>query len=561
MKFTADFETITDTEDCRVWATGICNIDDYNFTYGNSIDFFFQHTLSYPNSYYYFHNLKFDGEFIFVWLFEHGYTWTDKKVPEKGEFNTLISDVGQFYSIKIQLDYDNKCVIYDSHKIIPFKVEKVAETFGLEEQKLEIDYTEYREPGHILTPTEVEYLKHDVVICAKALHLLFSQNLKKITQGSNALSDYKKTVGSKNFSKWFPTLEYNVDKEIRQSYKGGYTYVNPKYQGKTLSSGIVLDVNSLYPYVMYSKLLPYGVPKAFKGEYENDKLYPLYVQMIRCQFELKENHIPTIQIKHTHIFQANEYLTTSGNEEVVLCLTNVDLEIFKEHYDIINPEYLGGWKFKATKGLFKTYIDKWINLKIQAEKDGNKGMRQLCKLMLNALYGKFGLNPDVASKIPKYDAGKIKYKTTPKTTRKGIYIPMASFITAYARQITITSAQSVYDRFIYSDTDSLHLLGSELPENLHIDKYELGAWKHESTFTRGKFLRQKTYIEEIDGEVKITCAGMSDACIKYMREEENLSKDEIWKKFEVGSTFKGKLRPEHVVGGIVLVPVDFAIKV
>ena len=41
MKFTADFETIADTEDCRVWATGICNIDDYNFTYGNSIDFFF----------------------------------------------------------------------------------------------------------------------------------------------------------------------------------------------------------------------------------------------------------------------------------------------------------------------------------------------------------------------------------------------------------------------------------------------------------------------------------------------------------------------------------------
>ena len=41
MLYTADFETTTDPTDCRVWACGICSIDNnYHFDYGNSIEWF-----------------------------------------------------------------------------------------------------------------------------------------------------------------------------------------------------------------------------------------------------------------------------------------------------------------------------------------------------------------------------------------------------------------------------------------------------------------------------------------------------------------------------------------
>ena len=33
---------------------------------------------------------------------------------------------------------------------------------------------------------------------------------------------------------------------------------------------------------------------------------------------------------------------------------------------------------------------------------------------------------------------------------------------------------------------------------------ELGKWACEAEFTKAKFIRSKTYIEEIDGELKIT---------------------------------------------------------
>lgn len=554
MLFTADFETTTDPLDCRVWACGICSIDEtHSFKYGNSLEWFIEFAKNNIGSTFYFHNLKFDGEFILCYLFEHGYKHvTDRKKLKTKTFTTLISDKGQFYSLEICFNKDEnkteKITIYDSLKILPFSVEAIAKGFNLPISKLEIDYDEKREIGHILTPQEIDYLRNDVEIMSRALLTLFNQDLRQMTQGSNALYEYKKIVGKKNFSKWFPIPDYDFD--IRQSYKGGFTYCDPRRQGQDIGEGIVLDVNSLYPSVMYYQPLPYGEGIFFEGKYKPDKLYNLYVQMFTCQFELKENYIPTIQLKNNLSFIPTAYLSSSEDEEVTMCLTSVDLELFFEHYHVYNITWHNGWKFKSTTGLFKEYIDKWNAVKMESTLNGNKAMRTLAKLMLNALYGKFALNPNVQSKIPYYDNGIIKYTLGEKETRNPIYIPVGTFITAWARHKTITSAQKVYDRFLYADTDSLHLIGTEIPKGLEVDPVKLGTWKHESTFTRARFIRQKTYIEEIDGELNITCAGMPSRCYKHV----------TWDNFIAGSSFEGKLQLTHVQGGIVLKDIDFTIK-
>ena len=554
MLFTADFETTTDPLDCRVWACGICSIDEtHSFKYGNSLEWFIEFAKNNIGSTFYFHNLKFDGEFILCYLFEHGYKHvTDRKKLKTKTFTTLISDKGQFYSLEICFNKDEdkteKITIYDSLKILPFSVEAIAKGFNLPISKLEIDYDEKREIGHILTPQEIDYLRNDVEIISRALLTLFNQDLRQMTQGSNALYDYKKIVGKKNFSKWFPIPDYDFD--IRQSYKGGFTYCDPRRQGQDIGEGIVLDVNSLYPSVMYYQPLPYGEGIFFEGKYKPDKLYNLYVQMFTCQFELKENYIPTIQLKNNLSFIPTAYLSSSEDEEVTMCLTSVDLELFFEHYHVYNITWHNGWKFKSTTVLFKEYIDKWNAVKMESTLNGNKAMRTLAKLMLNALYGKFALNPNVQSKIPYYDNGIIKYTLGEKETRNPIYIPVGTFITAWARHKTITSAQKVYDRFLYADTDSLHLIGTEIPKGLEVDPVKLGTWKHESTFTRARFIRQKTYIEEIDGELNITCAGMPSLCYKHV----------TWDNFIAGSSFEGKLQFTHVQGGVVLKDIDFTIK-
>lgn len=551
MPSTADFETTTQLDDCRVWAYSIVNIDNpTEFYVGNSIDDFIEHLALHPDTYY-FHNLKFDGEFILDWLMKHGFTWIkNRKELEPLKFNTLISDMGVFYSIEFILGNGSKVRLLDSFKIIPLKVRDIPKAFGLEDSKLEIDYTETREPGHVLTEQERAYVLADSMIVAKALKIQFEQGLTKMTQGSNAFHDFKTIITNKKFKKWFPKQPFEIDQDIRQSYKGGWVYVNPKYKGVDIGEGIVLDVNSLYPWVMHECLLPFGEPVAFKGEYVPDKAYPLYVTTIRCNFDLKPEHVPMIQLrKNPYGFGITDYISSSDGHDITMCLTSVDLKLFMDHYDVYNVEYMGGWKFMASNMMLRDYIDKWFQVKAEATVTGNAGLRTLAKLMLNSLYGKFALNPRVQSKIPYYD-GRVKYRLGPEERRDPIYIPMGTFITAYAREKTIRSAQLVYDRFAYADTDSLHLVGTALPDTLEIDDVNLGAWKREAKFDRARFLHQKTYVEEINGRIEVTCAGMPESCYA------NVS----WGNFKHGSIFDGKLRPVHVDGGIVLVPTTHTLR-
>ena len=444
----------------------------------------------------------------------------------------------------------------------------IAKDFNLPIRKLELDYKQKREIGHILTDEEIEYIRNDVEIMARALKIMFDEKLTKMTIGSDALSNYKEI--NKNFNKYFPILPYEIDKDIRKSYKGGFTYLNETYKEKETGSGLVLDVNSLYPSVMMYEKLPFGEPIFFDGKYEEDTLYPLYIQTISCIFDIKDGMIPTIQIKNNMSFLPNEYIKSSNDDIVTLTLTSVDLDLFLKHYEVRELTYHSGWKFKAIKGLFSKYIENWTERKIQAKKDNNTALYRISKLMLNSLYGKFGLNPDVRSKYPYLDEdGIVKYGLYPAEIRKSIYIPVASFITSYARRKTISTSQAIkeysikkygIDKYVYSDTDSIHCLfedDTELKNIVEIDDYKLGAWKKESTYKRGKYIRQKCYIElGFDDKMNVTVAGLP----------KKLGNLITFENFNIGFTTENinskhkKLTYKHVKGGVMLVDTEFSIK-
>ncbi len=575
--YTADFETTTDEEDCRVWAYGICEIGNPdNFIYGNNIDDFIKWCSNKDmNATLYFHNLKFDGEYIFNYLLNNGYECIeDKKERRNKTFTTLISDLGQFYSIEIFFEVKghktNKVTIYDSLKILNFSVEKIAKDFNLPIRKLEINYKEKREKGHILTEKEVDYLRNDVEIMCRALEIMFKEDLKKMTIGSDALSFYKTTIS--NFDDYYPVLPYEMyNNGIRQSYKGGWVYLNPIYKDKEVKDIMVIDKNSMHPSQMYYEYMPFGFPLYFEGKYTNDKIYPLYIQVMSCSFKLKENKLPTIQIKGSFKYTPTEYLETSNGEIETLYLTNVDYELFVENYDIDNVVYQGGYKFRRIKGLFCKYIDKWAEVKANAKKENNGALYTIAKLMMNSLYGKFGLSARVRGKYPYLsEEGIVKYKLYDEKIRDTIYCPVASFITAYSRTDIIRTSQKIRDYslktygedyYIYSDTDSIYcknLSEEELNNIIEIDKYKLGAYDIEGRFKRGKFLRQKCYIcEYLDNTLKVTIAGLPKKLGKY------INFDNFKEGFNIlanDEEKEHKLRFKHVKGGVLLVDTDFTIK-
>lgn len=556
--FTADFETTADDfTETRVWAWAVCTLKTYDIKHGTDIDGFLRWCECAPNARVYFHNLKFDGKFLIDRLLKSGWEWSESSQARMPyTFTTLISDMNQFYSIKLHYKKGHFVEFCDSLKIIPLPVAKIPEAFGFEahESKLEIDYTEHREVGHELTQEEIDYISADVRIVARALGELIDHGATKITAGSNAIAEYKKTIGGeKGFRRMFPVCDY--DAEIRPCYKGGFTYVNPEYRGKDIGAGIVLDVNSLYPSVMASicgELLPYGDPVLYEGEYVQDDRYPLYIQTVHVDFTLKPDHIPCIQMKGNLSFLPTEYVRDSKGEQT-LVLTSVDLALLKDHYDINSIRYGKGWKFKASRTLFEKFIMSANNEKIEAARTGNAGKRYMAKLKMNSPYGKMATNPIKRCRRPILgEDGIVKYEMLAPEHTDGMYLPVGAFITAWARNKTIRAAQSVKHRFVYADTDSLHLIGTDYPKELDIDEYRLGAWKVESEFWRARFLRPKTYIEDDvkTGKLTVHCAGMPERCHEHV----------TWENFKPGAKYSGKLYSKTVKGGIILYEGDFVIR-
>ena len=94
-----------------------------------------------------------------------------------------------------------------------------------------------------------------------------------------------------------------------------------------------------------------------------------------------------------------------------------------------------------------------------------------------------------------------------------IYLPIATFITSWAKKYLVDNINHNRDKFLYCDTDSLHVFG-ELKDikGLNIDSKQYGAWKHELTFDDFKYLGAKRYAEKEIGSEHwdIKCCGLTN---------------------------------------------------
>lgn len=632
--FVSDFETTTFLEDCRVWAWALADVYNSDYLhYGNNIDSFLNYIQSLPNnSTIFFHNLKFDGQFIANKLLHLGYKWARSKADQfkNNYFQFTISKTGVWYSGFVKFSNGTRIKFVDSLKKIPFKVKDIAVAFDLDMMKGDLNYRSYRSKDHQLTDEEKKYIDNDIKIVAEAVKIQYEEGMTGNTVSSDSLKDLKMTIGKSRFENLFPMLSNEMYYNLKHAYRGGQTYVNSIFKNKLVGEGIVFDVNSQYPWAMREKPMPCGLPIYFEGEYKKNNKYSLYIQHLQCEFKLKENHIPTIQIKGDKRFLANEFLESSKDyAQVDLYLTNVDLELFLDHYYVYNLNFIDGFMFKSITGAFNKYIDKYMYQKANS----TGALRALAKLKLNSVYGKFGADPDVTGKIMylkedgsngfhsadrvEYvtETGRIKTIEVPELKEYGesVYIPVAIFTTSYGRELIVRTAQKVYHRFAYCDTDSIHLVGTDIPKEIEdmIHPKKLGYWKHESTFASAKFIRQKTYVENTYARYKrdketgqilydrfdkpiidecskedheflhlnVKCAGMPENVKKYVtmdnfhvgaeiKAPNKKYKGKINKKIKnkrkcslirIESDDK-KLVPKQVKGGVVLVGQTFTIK-
>lgn len=617
----ADFETTTyeDIERTEVWAAGIAEVFTDHVDVYHSIDEFLLHIFKLNcNCMIYFHNLKFDGSFILDYVlnelkWEQAYIGTIEDadarfLSNKDMFNKsvkyIISDMGRWYSITLK--YKNKIIEFrDSLKLLPFSLREISNSFKTKYKKLDMEYKGKRYAGCEITDKEMRYIKNDVLVLKEAIEFMIEEGHTKMTIGACCLSEYKKIIGKDDFEIFFPDQrkfmssfsDETAEEFVRMSYKGGWCYLNPRYSMIKTKPGYTLDVNSLYSSVMHPKSgnpYPTGAPTFWSGNVipeiaKRDNIY--YFVRVRCRFKIKKRKLPFIQIKHSFYYKGNECLKTSdilnpktGKYEeysvidgvkthnlVELTLTQTDYKLFLEHYDVEHFEIIGGCYYSAHYDLFGEYIDTYM--KIKARSIG--AIRTLAKLYLNNLYGKLASSENSSFKVAIPQDEKLKFASIPATERDPVYIPCGSAITSYAREFTIRAAQRNYNSFVYSDTDSLHLLGRpEQAKGVTLHDSDLLCWKKENEWDYGWFVRQKTYIEVKDNDYVFKCAGMPirskqlflqsispestldgetvDILPKTLQEEEFIEEKREITDFVYGITIPGKLLAKRIPGGIVL---------
>ena len=565
----------------------------------------------------YFHNLKFDGTFILTWLLnnnrkfvkynnvgDNGKEFLDTNRMTQQEYSCVISDMGQYYKIIFKYN-DVTFTILDSLKLIPMSLDKASSKKGFDtkHKKLKMEYSGAKSVQE-LTQEDKAYIQNDVYALKECLLAVFKEGLTKITIGACCMSDFKATMDAQTYESRFPDLtlielpiesgSVNADEYIRKSYRGGWTYCNPKIANALLYNGEVYDANSLYPSVMIANLYPIGKPtyidlrkevdEKWYRRFDKDEFY--YFIRFKCKFKIKEKHYPFIQIKNNPMYKSNEMLETSdilfngkkynsfkvGNEVfdslVELTLTKTDFILFKESYHIYEYEPLDMLMFWTEENIFYDYVNKWRKVKI--ENNDNPCKRQIAKLMLNNSYGKLCTSVDSSYKVPYInDKGVLSYNTVHEYNKRAGYIACGSAITSYARNETIRKANANYNNFAYADTDSLHLYDFEdkQPKGLYIHDTAFGGWKNETSWKSGLFVRQKTYIEytnkkdgkEIEPFYKICCAGMTSSAMNEFLEQLN-NMQATMEDFKVGLTLTKNLKPVQVKGGTLLMNKEFKLR-
>lgn len=560
-----------------------------------------------------------------------------KRPKNKRIYNIDIDLMGQVYEIKVSDEFNNTVRFNDSLKLFQFSVKDLGKSMDID--KLNInensDYSNYT-----INEQSVSYLHHDIEIPRRMLYALRNEGYTKKTIASCSLESYKKLIGKDNFNTWFPNAESRKDyKELlhrycNQAYDGGICYVYGEKE-KTCNYGVVLDVNSLYPSMCLQRPLPYGKP--ITDDLEDIEDYNNYIQYNNWRPIENTLSILEVYIKYGHVkkdyppcIRAKEcndlegYTSGLYNNSNILSpeekwlstiyeyhaiITEVDYNLLLKCYDNVDVKIISYMRFKSQQSMFDRYFKYWGDKKVQHGKENNQVLRTIDKMFMNSLTGKFGTNIDANYKIPYFEDDTLKFTTNTVLyntfeEKASIYVPVIAFITAWGRHTLVNTVNKIgTDYFLYADTDSIHLRADrklcniikrmektkddkELVEyfinkGVKCDYNLLGQWAIEGVINKGKYVRPKTYIENIIAQpdkrkyninkLDVKACGMNSGIKKHCTFD-NFKTNTCWCTIKDKEKYlkKGldvvvipekdaKLTPKQVKGGCLLTPTGFTI--
>lgn len=312
----------------------------------------------------------------------------------------------------------------------------------------------------------------------------------RATQAGQALSAY-----THRFLKHDVMIHTNakaLDLE-RRAYYGGRT--EAFRIGSFKGDFHVLDVNSLYPFVMRDNCFPVSL-EAFverSNSLDRNELQTILAeravvaQVDVCVERESQRIVPTVS-QGRLIYPTGRFTTV---------LTTPELSMALDAGIVVGVGDLCVYK---SAPIFTDYVTELYDLRLKYKEEGNVVWHEIVKVFLNSLYGKFGQynhtweleaingTPGTVATIDIDSGERVTYRTLGgKTHRRSLtraegwdaFPAIAAHVTGYARA-HLTRLMGRAGTVYYCDTDSLFVDRSGM-ERLagDIDPTALGALKHE----------------------------------------------------------------------------------
>ena len=255
--------------------------------------------------------------------------------------------------------------------------------------------------------------------------------------------------------------------DMLKSYNGGFTFKN-KYFNNVNSKVWKIDVNSLYPFIEYSHLLPVNkllINKPDKGTYIKwiKARYSNFVYKPEYDFLADTLPVNTRDVNTRDYFFISEYfeyIQKWGDFE--------DLEIIEVYY-------------QQTTAAMKEWVSCLYELKSKAKTETE---RTVAKLLLNSSYGKKGEKPHLVVNTWQYNHTIEEFILT-ESLEEVVFLSMYTgiFITQSARLVLYKAIDEILrcgGIVYYGDTDSLFCNIDPRETKLVIHDSDIGAWSIES---------------------------------------------------------------------------------
>jgi GNAT superfamily N-acetyltransferase len=442
------------------------------------------------------HNLSFDCNVL----------KTDKELTAR---NFKLRKIAYASTLKyVEYSRDRYVIrMVDTFNFYPFKLDDIGKAVGI--AKLEM-------PG----PDDdiklwYDYCKRDVEILRKAVEN-YRQFLADndfgpmmLTNPSQALNTFLLRFNHHKILVHGDDKLYRIE---RLGYYGGR--VDVLYRGRVEGPIYRLDINSAYPYVMSNTYVP--VQPAYWGrgigKRELEQLVSNYCVIAAVRIRTDKPYFIYRQ-KDRNIFPIGDYWTV---------LSTPELEFALKYAEILD---VGPFVAYYRRVLFKDYVEKLYGLRLKFKAENNTVYELICKLLLNALYGKFGQKRsywefcEYTEPLP--GLTEILYECGDNASLKHILInntmyhkvrdeesgnsfpAISAHITSAARVLLLTYTERAgWENVYYMDTDSLHVNAEgyvRLSE--YISQSELGKLKLEGVEERAVYYAPKDY--EFGGSRKI----------------------------------------------------------